>query len=108
MTHPPAMAVVALVLALLATPASAYVVETVVSMSTADAADPAMRDNATESTVEEILTKTIAFTPTIIRVLDAKVIGDRVYLFILVADEEGEKTIGALLGQRGGSTETPR
>jgi hypothetical protein len=42
----------------------------------------------------------VAFTPTVVALLDAKLIGDRIFLFVLLADREGERAIKILLEER--------
>jgi len=69
-------------LALLATagPARAYVIEALTSVPADEAAD------------KETLAQT-AFTPTMVSLLEAKLVGDRIYLLVLLADAAGEAEI---------------
>ncbi|OLB79325.1 MAG: hypothetical protein AUH96_01555 [Nitrospirae bacterium 13_2_20CM_2_61_4] len=69
-------------LALLATagPARAYVIEALTSVPADEAAD------------KETLAQA-AFTPTMVSLLEAKLVGDRIYLLVLLADAAGEAEI---------------
>lgn len=42
----------------------------------------------------------LAFTPTVVALLDARLIGDRIFLFVLLADREGERAVKVLLEER--------
>jgi len=39
------------------------------------------------------LTNAIAFPPTVVTLQNARVVGDRMYLLLLIADADGEKTL---------------
>ena len=69
-------------LALLATagPARAYVIEALTSVPADEAAD------------KETLAQA-AFTPTMVSLLEAKLVGDRIYLLVLLADAAREAEI---------------
>ena len=49
----------------------------------------------------------IAFAPTTVTVQDARVAGDRIYILLLIADEEGEETMKTLSAERPRPTESP-
>jgi hypothetical protein len=87
--------VVTLGLTLLATagPAAAYVVEALTSISVDAASDGATLEKAIQAAVDDITTHAVAFAPTLVSLRDAKVVGDRIYLFVLVADAAGEAEI---------------
>jgi len=89
--------------ALLAAPAGAHVVQATTSFSLVDVDmnDKPQLENALKTAVDEVLSDVIAFTPTLVALTDAQVIGERVYVRLLIADEEGEKTIDALSHSRG-------
>ena len=90
--------VVALGLALVATasPARAYVIEALTSIPVAEAADKETLEQAIRAAVDDIATHAVAFRPTMVAVREAKLVGDRIYLFILLADSAGEAEIEVL------------
>lgn len=50
--------------------------------------------------IDSVAARAVAFTPTVVTPLDAKLIGDRIFLFVLLADREGERMIRLLLEER--------
>jgi len=90
--------VVTLGLALLTTasPAAAYVIEALTSIPVAEGADKTTLEKAIQAAVDDIATHAVAFTPTMVLVREAKVIGDRIYLVVLLADAAGEAEIEVL------------
>jgi len=42
---------------------------------------------------QDCLTKGLAFTPSLVELQNAKRVGDRVYILLLVADADGEQTL---------------
>jgi len=90
--------VVTLGLALVATasPARAYVVEALTSIPVDEAADKETLEQAIRAAVDDIATHAVAFRPTMVAVREAKLVGDRIYLFILLADAAGEAEIEVL------------
>ncbi len=90
--------VVALGLALLtmASPAGAYVIEALTSISTDQAGDKATLEKAILAAVDDLATHAVAFTPTVVSLREAKVVGDRIYLFVLLADAAGEAEMEVL------------
>jgi hypothetical protein len=42
----------------------------------------------------------VAFTPTVVALIDARLIGDRIFLFVLLADQEGERAVKTFLEER--------
>jgi len=89
-------ALVALVIATAASPAAAYVVVVTTSVAVAEAGDEAQLKTAVESAVRDVLAHAIAFTPTVVTLENARLVGDRIYLVLVVADADGEKSIEAL------------
>jgi hypothetical protein len=92
-------AVVGVAIALSAQVAAAYVVQIVTAVPLAaegSAKDTAQIGAVVESAVRDVLAHAIAFTPTVVRVEDARIIGEQLYLVLLVADAEGEVLIEAL------------
>jgi len=86
-------AIVGLALMGLATPAGAYVVEITTSIGLASVADKDQLRDAVESAIVDVLTNAIAFSPTVVTIKDARVVADRMYLFLLIADAGGERTL---------------
>lgn len=92
-------AVVALGLTALASPATAYVVQVTTSIALADVDDKAQLMHAIQSAVDDVLSHAIAFSPTMVTVQNARVVGDRMYMLLLIADADGEKTLEVISTQ---------
>jgi hypothetical protein len=90
--------VVTLGLTLLTTarPAAAYVIEALTSIPAGEVADKPTLEKAIRAAVDDIATHAVAFTPTVVSLREAKLIGDRIYLFVLIADAAGEAEIEVL------------
>jgi hypothetical protein len=88
----------ALGLALLTTasPAAAYVIEALASIPAGEAGDKATLEKAIQAAVNDIATHAVAFTPTVVSLREAELVGDRIYLFVLIADAAGEAEIEVL------------
>ena len=86
-------AAAALGLAWFATPADAYVVEVMTTVAVADANDQAELRQALQTAVDGVLKGAIAFEPTLVVLTRALVVGDRLYVRLLIADKEGERTV---------------
>lgn len=82
----------ALLVLALATPATAYLVEITTSIALEATGDEVRLRDALQSAVDDALTGAIAFRPTLVVLTDAAVVGDRVFIRLLVADEDGERT----------------
>jgi hypothetical protein len=91
---------VALVL-LAAAPASAYLVVVTTSVAVIDAGDRAALRTALLAAVDGVLKEAIAFTPTRVVLTSAVVVGDRLYVRLLVADPDGERTFDELNAPEG-------
>jgi hypothetical protein len=106
------LAVAGLVVTTVAPPALAHVVEAVASIPSEQGEDRETLDRAIQSAIDDVVAHAIAFEPTIVSLLDAKVVGDRIYLFVLVADRDGEEAIRLLLtdrpARRPGAARAPR
>ena len=87
------VAIVALAVTALASPAMAYVVELMTSIDLTDVTDKAQLRQAVKSAVEDVLANAISFSPTLVTVQNARVVGDRMYLLLLIVDAVGEKTL---------------
>jgi len=84
---------VALTLAASAHAASAYVavVGTVIPIPSASDAERSGHFEAVVwAAIRDVLEHAVAFTPTVVTIEDARVVGDRLYLFIFLSDEGGE------------------
>ena len=90
--------VLTLGVALLATagPAHAYVIEALTSIPADQAASKESLEQAIRAAVDDIETHAVAFAPTMVSLREAKRVGDRIYLVMLLADVAGEAEIEAL------------
>jgi hypothetical protein len=93
-------AIAALAIGVSASPARAYVVEVATSIPVANIQDAAQLEKAIQSMVDDVLKNAIAFTPTVITLHHARLIGDRIYMLLVIADADGEATIKALAGEQ--------
>lgn len=89
-------AIVALVITVAASPAMAYVVMVTTSVPTASLTDEAQLKTAVAAAVDDVLAHAIGFTPTVVTLEGVRVVGDRMYLLMTIADAEGEATIDGL------------
>ncbi|HET7341777.1 MAG TPA: hypothetical protein VFL90_09960 [Methylomirabilota bacterium] len=101
-----ARALVALALMLGATamtaiPARAELVEVTTTLDVADTHDADGVKAALKEAVEHVLSDTIAFEPTMVALTDARMVGKKLLVRLLIADEEGEQMLRAL--QAGGA-----
>jgi hypothetical protein len=89
--------------AMLGTPAAAHVIQATSSLalSDLDVNDNAKLEQALKTAVDQVLKDTIAFEPTLVALTDAQVIGRRLYFRVLIADEDGERTLSELTSQDG-------
>ena len=101
-------AIVGLVLAVFANPASAYVVEITTSIPMASAADKAKLRDALGSAIDDVLRHAIAFTPTVVTLQSARVVGDRIYILLLIADGDGEETMKDLSAEEPATNDSSR
>jgi len=88
-----AAAALGLALVAPAAPAADFVVEVTTSISMEDIRDEAQLREALQRTVDEVLSGAIAFRPTVVLLTHAMVKGGRLYVRVLVADQEGERTV---------------
>src|SRR5712692_7911841 len=87
--------------AMFGTPTAAHVVQATSSLSLADLDidDKPQLEQALKTAVNQVLKNTIAFEPTLVALTDAQVIGERLYFRVVIADEDGERTLAKLTGQ---------
>ena len=83
-----------------ATPAPAYVVEAVTTIPAAEGEDRTRLDDAIQAAIDDVAAHAVAFTPAVVALLDARLVGDRIFLFVLLADREGEREVKVLLEER--------
>lgn len=73
------------------------------ALAPAESLDQKRRDRTIQAALDYVAAHAVALTPTVVVLLDAKLIGERIFLYILLADREGERTIRLLLEERFGS-----
>jgi len=88
-----------------ASPASAYLVEVTTSVAVADADDRDVVRQALMSAVDDVLKQAIAFTPTLVVLTSATIVNTRLYIRLLVADADGERTF--VVFKSPGATDKP-
>jgi hypothetical protein len=79
-----------------ATPAAAYLIEVTTSVEVTRGEDRSALPGALLAAVDGVLKDAIAFKPTLIVLTHAVVVGDRLYIRLLVADQDGERTFDEL------------
>jgi hypothetical protein len=87
-----------------ATAASAHMVEITVSIPAVKAADDADLKQALASAVDDAVKNAIAFTPTMVTLQNARRVGDRIYIVLLVVDRDGEEMMKQLAIDEGTSS----
>jgi hypothetical protein len=85
--------IVALAIVSFATVAAAHVVEVTTSVALADVRDEAELTVALKDAIDSVLAGAIAFRPTLLVLTSALVVGERLYVRLLVADEDGERDL---------------
>jgi hypothetical protein len=83
-----------------ATPAPAYVVEAITAIWADEGNDRTGLENVIQAAMDGVAAHAAALTPTVVALLDARLIGDRILLFVLLADREGERAVKVLLEER--------
>jgi len=100
-------AIVALVIGTATLPAAAYVVVVTTSVATTEVHDETQLKTVVESAVRDVLAHAIAFTPTLVTLENARLLGDRIYLVLLIADADGEKSLEALSALKPAAPDEP-
>ena len=85
-----------LLITVAASPAMAYVVMVTTSVPVASVTDDAQLKTAVASAVDDVLAHAIGFTPTVVSLQAIRVVGDKIYLLMMVADAEGESSMDGL------------
>jgi hypothetical protein len=85
--------------------AAAHLVEVTTSLALDEAQDKEQLKDALKTEVDRVLATAIAFKPTMVALTDARQVGQRLMLRLLIADEDGERFIEELErdGDEGGA-----
>ena len=102
------VATLGLAILVTAGPAAAYVLEALAWIPADAALDKPTLEKAIEAAVEEIAAHAVAFAPTVVSLRDARLVGDRVYLFVLFADAAGEAELEVMRARTTPSDFEPR
>jgi hypothetical protein len=102
------MAGLALSVLVVPAPAPAYMVEAVTAIPAAEGDDRRRLEDAIQAAMDDLATHAVALTPTVMALLDARLIGDRIFLFVLLADRDGEQAVKRLLEERRGTRQVGR
>jgi Na+-translocating ferredoxin:NAD+ oxidoreductase RnfE subunit len=84
-------ALVAATLVCSATPTGAYIAHVSTSVAVADANDELAVKQALQTAVDDLLSQGIGFTPTLVVLTRAILLDGRLYIRLLVADDEGAR-----------------
>ena len=76
--------------------ADAYIVEALTSIPVDPAADKESVVKAIMAAVDDVATHAVAFTPAVVSLREARLVGDRIYLIVLIADQAGQAEIEVL------------
>ena len=93
-------AIIGLAIAVSADPSAAYVAAITTSIPIASAGDDDQLKDALTSAIDDVLHHAIAFTPTVVTLQSARVVDDRIYILLLVADGDGEEMLQKLSVER--------
>ena len=93
--------------AVTSSPAAAVLVEVTTSIAVTGTEDRGQLRTALMAAVDDVLKDAIAFTPTLVVLTHAARVGDRLYVRLLVADSDGERTFDALHGSASTPAEPP-
>jgi hypothetical protein len=89
---------IGLVLTTAAYPAAAHVVAVTTSIPAQRVADDDDLEAALKSAIDDVIQHVVAFRPTFIRVQSARAVGGRVYILLLIGDNDGAATLRTLSG----------
>ena len=79
-----------------ASPASAYIVEALTFIPATAAHDKTELETAIRTAVVDVAIHAVAFIPAVVSIREVRLVGDRIYLFVLLADEAGAAEVKAL------------
>ena len=89
--------IIGLAIAAFATTTSAHVVEVTTSIPAVKAADDADLKTALESAIDDAVRHAIGFAPTLVTLRNARLVGDRIYIVLLIVDHDGEELMKRLV-----------
>jgi hypothetical protein len=87
-----------------ASPARAHMVEVTTSVDMPESQDSGAMKAALQKAVERVLNDTIAFKPTLIALTDARVMGEKLLVRLLIADADGERMLKDLREDSGSAS----
>ena len=91
--------VLGLALVTTTSPAVAYLVAVPTSIAARTAADDTDLEAALQSAIDDVLSHAIGFSPSFVVVQSARVVGDRIYILLLIGDGDGEEMMRKLADQ---------
>src|SRR5436309_9960591 len=86
-------AFIAFSVAMAVSPANAFVDQVATSIPTAGVDNDAQLQEALYAAIKDVLTQAIVFRPSLVQLQRAKLVGDRIYLLLLMADPDGEEML---------------
>lgn len=92
-----------------ATPAGAYIVAVTTSVDATAIDTREQLQRALASAIDDVLSHAIGFSPTAVTLQSLRVVGDRIYILLLIVDDDGLRTLEDISagrvapdGERGG------
>jgi hypothetical protein len=89
---------------MVATPAPAHVVEVTTAVDMPESRDEGAMKEMLQKAVERVLADTIAFKPTMVALTDARVMGEKLLVRLLIADADGERMLKDLRDDTGSAS----
>jgi hypothetical protein len=89
---------------MVATPAPAHVVEVTTAVDMPESRDEGAMKEMLQKAVERVLADTIAFKPTMVALTDARVMGEKLLVRLLIADADGERMLKDLRDDAGSAS----
>lgn len=99
--------IIGLAIATFANPATAYVVEITTSIPVTSPGGDAKLKEALQSAIDDVLNHAIAFTPTVVTLQSARIVGDQIYILLLIADGDGEETMKRFSAEEPAANDPP-
>jgi hypothetical protein len=99
--------IIGLAIAAFATTVSAHLVEVTMSIPAVKAADDGDLKTALESAIDDAVKHAIGFTPTLVTLRNARLVGDRIYIVLLIVDRDGEEMMKQLATDEPNSSPEP-
>ena len=84
------------VVTMTAYPAAAYLVAVTTSIPAQSVADDEDLDAALKSAIDDVVQHVVAFSPTFVTVQSVRAVKGRVYLLLIIGDDEGAATLEVL------------